>query len=135
MTANTTNIARIELFSTGGSIGTVTNQSAAVFSVSTVFLGVGLHPFYAVVTDQAVHHYQTQTISYRIIPPMTLTLVGSSPVVSWQTIPGCQYDLQSSTNLAAGFQTLATITATNSMAQWPIPATGRAAFYRVKLNP
>ena len=135
VTANATNIARIELFSTGGSVGVATNQAAAVFSLSAAYLGLGLHPFYALVTDQAGHRYQTQTVWYRIIPAITLTLAGTPPVLSWPAIPGRQYDLQSTTNLANGFQTVTTIAATNSVIQWPITTTGSAAFYRVQLDP
>ena len=80
VTANATNIARIELFSTGGSVGAVTNQAAAVFEVSAAYLGLGLHPFYALVTDQTGHRYQTQTIWYRVLPAISISVqpVGQS---------------------------------------------------------
>ena len=135
VTANTTNIARIELFSTGGSVGVATNQAAAVFDVSAAYLGLGLHPFYALVTDQTGNRYQTQTVWYRIVPAITLTLTGSPPMLAWPAIPGRQYDLQSTTNLAAAFQTVTTIAATNSVIQWPLTTTGSAGFYRVQLDP
>lgn len=133
VTANTANTARIELFSTGGSQGVVTNQSAAIFTVPTAFLGAGLHPFYAVVTDQAGHRYQTQTLWYRIIA-MPLTLSGGS-LLSWPATPGWQYHLQLTTNLAAGFQTVAVLTATNWLVQWPLSPTNQTGFYRVELAP
>jgi hypothetical protein len=135
VTANATNISRIELFSTGGSQGVVSNQPAAVFVLSASYLGLGLHPFYAVVTDQAGYRFQTSTLSYRIIPAITLTLTGTPPVLAWLAITNRQYDLQFTTNLLNGFQTVTTITATNSVVQWPILTTNRAAFYRVKLDP
>ncbi len=135
VTANTTNLARIELFSTGGSQGVVSNQAAAVFAVSASYLGLGLHPFYAVVTDQAGHRYQTSTAWYDIIPVITLTLTYSPPMIAWPALPYRQYDLLFTTNLAAGFQTVATLTATNSVMQWPISTTNRAGFYRVQLEP
>jgi hypothetical protein len=135
VTASTTNLARIELFSTGGSVGAATNQAAADFTVSTAFLGLGLHPFDAVVTDQTGHQYQTQTVWYRIIPAITLALAGTPPVLAWPAIPGRQYDLQSATNPATGFQTLTTIAATNSVIRWPVATTNRAEFYRVQLDP
>ncbi len=80
VTANTTNVASIELFSTGGSLGVVTNQAAAVFEVSAAYLGLGLHPFYALVTDQTGHRYQTQTIWYRVLPAISISVqpVGQS---------------------------------------------------------
>jgi uncharacterized protein (TIGR03790 family) len=135
VTANATNIARIELFSTGGSVGVATNQAAAMFALSTTYLGLGLHPFYALVTDQAGHRYQTQIVWYRIIPTITLTLTGTPPALAWPAIIGRQYDLQSTTNLARGFQTVTTIVATNSVMQWPVSTTGRMGFYRVQLDP
>ncbi|MDR3459110.1 MAG: TIGR03790 family protein [Verrucomicrobiae bacterium] len=133
--ANTTNIARIELFTTGGSVGVATNQAVGVFAVSAAYLGLGLHPFYALVTDQAGHRYQTGTAWYQIIPNITLTLSGTPPVLAWPTVPGSQYYLQSTTNLASGFQTVATITATNPVVSWSITTTGNACFYRVQLAP
>ena len=135
VTANTADVSRIELFSTGGFAGVATNQAAAVFDVSAAYLGLGLHPFYAFVTDQAGNCYRTQTAWYRILPTITLTLTGTPPVLAWPAIPGRQYDLQSTTNLAAAFQTVATIAATNSVIQWPIATTGGAGFYRVQLDP
>jgi hypothetical protein len=133
VTAGTTNIASIELFSTGGSLGVITNQSTAVFTVNAAGLGLGLHPIYALVTDQAGHQYQTQTISYRIIP-LTLTLTATPPVLSWPALTGHQYDLQFTTNLTGAFQTLTTLTATNTVMQWPITTAGRAGYYRVRLD-
>jgi uncharacterized protein (TIGR03790 family) len=135
VTANNNNISRIELFSTGGSVGVATNQTAAVFGLSAAFLGLGFHPFYALVTDQTGHRYQTQTIWYRILPTITLTLTGTPPMLAWQAIPGRQYDVQSTTNLATAFQTVTTIAATNSVVQWPITTAGSAGFYRVQLDP
>jgi hypothetical protein len=116
-------------------VGVATNQAAAVFAVSATDLGLGLHPFYALVTDQAGHRFQTQTAWYRILPTITLKLIGTPPMLAWPAIPGRQYDLQSTTNLTTGFQTVATITATNSFIQWPISTTGSAGFYRVQLDP
>lgn len=135
VTANTTNLAQIELFSTGGSQGVVSNQATAVFVVSASFLGLGLHPFYAVVTDQAGHRYQTSTVWYDIIPAITLTLTPTPPMIAWPAIPNLQYAVQSTTNLATGFQPVITITATNSVIQWPISTTNPACFYRVQLEP
>ena len=123
-------IARIELFGTGGSLGVVLGQATATFTVSANYLGLGLHPFYAVVTDQAGHRYQTQTL-WSVVPSISLALTGTS-LLSWAAIPGHQYDLEFTTNLAARFQSLATVTASNGAVQWPVAATNPAAFYRVK---
>jgi uncharacterized protein (TIGR03790 family) len=135
VTPNTTNIARIEIFGNGGSLGFVTNQPAANFSVPTTWLGLGLQPVYAVVTDQTGHVYQTSTLDYRVIPAITLTLNIPPTQLSWPALIGRQYSVQSATNLITGFQTLATTTATNTTMLWPVNATDRACFYRVILNP
>jgi uncharacterized protein (TIGR03790 family) len=135
VTANTPNVSRIELFGTGGSLGVATNEATAVFAVSAAYLGLGLHPFYALVTDQAGNRYQTQTAWYDILPTISLTLTGALPTLSWPAIPGRQYELLSTTNLAVAFQTVATIDATNSVIQWPVTTTGNAEFYRVQLDP
>ena len=133
VTANASNISHIELFSTGGSVAVATNQAAAVFAVSTAFLGLGLHPFYALVTDSSGHRYQTQTV-WSVFPVIALTLTGTPPTLAWPTITGHQYELQSTTNLAAGFATLTTITATNSLIQQSVTTTGNPCFYRVQFK-
>ncbi len=56
--ANTNGVTKIELFSTGGSLAVVTNQSSAVFAVAGTTLGAGLHPFYAVVTAGGGQQYR-----------------------------------------------------------------------------
>ncbi len=133
ITANTPNITSINLFSTGGSIAVVSNQPATTFSIVGTNLGLGLHPFYALVTDTSGHQYQTQTVWYRLFPAITLTLAVQPAVLSWPATPGSQYAVQSATNLLAGFQTLATLTATNSLAQWPVSHQAGTEFYRVQL--
>ena len=133
VSANTNNLARLELFSTGGSIGVVSNQASAVFTTSFATLGGGLHPFYAVVTDLAGHQYQTQTEWFRF-PLIALSLVvapGGGWTLSWPALPGQAYDILTATSLAGPYQTVGTITPTNSPAHWPIAATNPAAFYRV----
>jgi uncharacterized protein (TIGR03790 family) len=135
VSANLPNISRIELFTTGGSAGVVSNQQVAVLSLSSASLGLGLHPFYALVTDTAGDRYQTQTDWIRIIPSITVAITGPPLTLSWQTMPGRQYDILSTTNLSAAFQTVASVTASNTVVQWPISAAnGIARFYRVKLD-
>ncbi|SPE62270.1 hypothetical protein SBV1_80020 [Verrucomicrobia bacterium] len=63
--ANTNNISTISLFSTGGVLATVTNQASTIFSVNGASLGVGLHPFYALVQTATGLQYRTQTFSCR----------------------------------------------------------------------
>jgi len=134
VTANTPNIASINLFSTGGQIATATNQAAVTFTLNATNLGLGLHPFYALVTDTAGHQYQTQSVWYRVFPAITLTLDGSPPVLSWPATLDSQYTVQATTNLLSAFQTVATLTATNTLVQWPVTNNTGAAFYRVLLS-
>ena len=84
--ANTNNIARIELFSTGGSLASVLNQTNATFSVPGANLGVGLHSFYAIVTAANGSQYRTETQWIRLVdtpPPFALSLVQPAPVLTW----------------------------------------------------
>jgi uncharacterized protein (TIGR03790 family) len=135
VTASATTIASINLYSTGGSLGVITNAATAVFTVGATNLGTGLHPFYALVTDLTGHQYQTQTLSYRVVPQIiTVTLAGVPPALAWPVLTGSQYDVQFTTNLTGIFQTVMTITATNTVMQWPITPTGKAGFYRVRLD-
>ena len=67
VTANTNNIAKIELFSTGGLLATVANQSTAGFSIAGTNLDLGLHPFYAVVTAINGKQYRTETKFIRFV--------------------------------------------------------------------
>jgi uncharacterized protein (TIGR03790 family) len=129
--ANGSDIAQIELFSTGGSIAVATNQAAAELVAPAATLGVGLHPFYAVVTDVNGHQYQTATV-WEQVPALQLSVIGPPQALSWPAIAGRQYSVLAATNLGGAFQTVGTVLATNAQAQWsiPVPAAG-AVFYRV----
>jgi uncharacterized protein (TIGR03790 family) len=132
--ANSNGIASIELFTTGGSVGVVSNSSAAAFGVSTSYLGLGAHPFYALVTAQTGQQYRTRTVWYDVVPQIALSVSGRPLVLTWATQANRQYAVQATTNLAGAFQTLATVTATNSSAQWTVTNTISATFYRIQLN-
>jgi uncharacterized protein (TIGR03790 family) len=136
VSANAANIARIELFSTGGSVGVVSNQQSATFTAPSAMLGLGLHPFYAVVTDTGGHQYQTETDWIRLIPPFELSISGTPPTLSWPAIPGVRYDVLRATSPLGVFQTVTSLVASNALLQWPIPTTaGTARIYRVSLSP
>jgi len=130
-----TNITRIELFSTGGAVAAAANQAAAVLVAPAATLGVGLHPFYAVVTDASGHEYQTPT-EWEQVPALELSVIGPPQALSWPAIAGRQYRILSATNLGGVFQVAGTVLATNTQAQWTIsaPAAG-AIFYRVSVAP
>jgi len=95
--ANLTDIALIELFGTGGILASVAGQDLATFPVAPASLGLGLHPFYALVTDGDGRRYRTETKTIRLVadppPPTATSLVrfeaqwtGPGRVrVGWQT--------------------------------------------------
>jgi hypothetical protein len=68
VTANTNAVLAIRLFSTGGMVGSATNQASAKFTVTGGSLGAGLHPFYAVVETREGQRYRTQTRFVRLTP-------------------------------------------------------------------
>ncbi|MFO1513424.1 MAG: TIGR03790 family protein [Verrucomicrobiota bacterium] len=69
VTANTNNVSAIKLYSTGGLLGTVNNQSSATFYITGASLGIGLHPFYAIVETPAGRQYRTETRRVRLVGP------------------------------------------------------------------
>ena len=121
ITANTGNITRIELFSTGGALTNVTGQSSALFSVAATNLGIGLHPFYALVTRADGKQYRTETRWIRIIglePPFALSIIGPAPTLEWPATAGRRYEVMSTTNLANTFLLRDALTPSNSAAHW-----------------
>ena len=134
--ANTNSISKIELFSTGGSLSNVLNQSSAVFAVAGTNLGLGLHPFYALVTANNGTQYRTETKWLRLVgqdAPFPVALVAPPPRLTWPAAAGRSYNILSATNLSQGLQSNATVTPSSSAAQWtdPNPAPTRR-FYRVR---
>jgi uncharacterized protein (TIGR03790 family) len=136
VTASATNIARIELFSTGGSAGVSSNRASVVFTVPSAVLGLGLHPFYALVTDTAGHQYQTQTYWIRLIPSFLLSISSPPLTLSWPAIPDQGFDVLATTNLASPLHTVTSLVASSKVVRWPIPMpASTASFYRVRLRP
>jgi uncharacterized protein (TIGR03790 family) len=133
--ANTNAVANIELFSSGGSIGVVSNQASAIFSVPTNLLGIGLHPFYAVVTDASGERFRTPPVSIRIVSPFLVNISGQPLTLSWLSVLGVSYDILASASASGPFQKIGSLTATGSNSQWTIPSTATQAFYRLQLSP
>jgi uncharacterized protein (TIGR03790 family) len=133
--ANINTISTIELFTTGGSIGVVSNLSSATFAVAATNLGVGLHPFYAVVTRSDGKQYRTGTKWIRIggaEPPFGLTMTAPPPTITWPATAGRLYQVLNATNITDTFQLRAAITPSNSPGQWMETITGAPQqFYRV----
>ncbi len=65
--ANTNTVSLVRLFSTGGMLAAITNQSLATFTLEGSFLGAGLHPFYALVDTLDGQHYRTEKQQVRLV--------------------------------------------------------------------
>jgi uncharacterized protein (TIGR03790 family) len=137
--ANTNNVANIELFSTGGLLTNLTGQSSAVFTLAGSRLGVGLHPFHALVTTSSGWRYQTETRWIRLVsppftePPFSIGLTSPPVTLSWPATAGRTYEILSATDLGQAFELRDSRTPTNSPATWvePAPLDGRR-IYRVR---
>jgi hypothetical protein len=131
-------VTNIVFYSTGGPLATNMNQSSASFSVLGTTLGVGLHPFYAIVSASDGKKYRTETKWIRLITsesPFTVSVSAPPPTLSWPATAGRSYDILSATNLTNAFQVRQTVTASNSAALWvDTNAPGRQRFYRVRTS-
>jgi uncharacterized protein (TIGR03790 family) len=139
VTANTNTISQIELFSTGGSLSNVLGQASAAFAVAGTNLGLGLHPFYALVTATDGKQYRTETKWIRLVNtpdlPFVVSITNPPPTLSWPATAGRSYDILSTTNLTNSFVLRGTLTPSNSPALWT--ETNLAApqrFYRVRTS-
>ncbi len=139
VSANTNAVSQIQLFSTGGLLASATNIAEAVFSIAATNLGLGLHPFYAVVTGNTGGQYRTATLWIRIVganSPFPLALTAPPPTLGWPAVAGRSYDILGAAAPNAAFQIRATVVPTNSAAQWRETNTVPAAqFYRVRASP
>lgn len=130
--ANGGTVQTIELFSTGGSLGVVTNQNPASFAIPGATLGLGLHPFYAIVTAGNGQQYRTATTWIRLIgpePPLALVVDNHPVTLAWTATAGRTYEIEASTNLAGPFTNYATVTPSNSTATWVVPTNGSQQQY------
>lgn len=131
-------ISKIELFSTGGSLGSVLGQLSATFSVAGTNLGIGLHPFYAIITGTTGGQYRTQTIWVRLLgtePAFRVAISAPPPTLTWPATAGRMYDILSTTNLAVPFQLRDSVTVSNSLGQWAETNVSSATrFYRIRTS-
>lgn len=136
--ANHSDIARIELFTTGGSVGVVTNQSTATFAVAGADLGLGLHPFYALVTGANGAQYRTQTQHIRLVstePPISVSISAWPPTLTWPATAGRSYDVLSATNVSGPFEIQATVVPSLGSALWSPPSLAPAdQFYYIRTS-
>ena len=132
--ANTNTISQIELFSTGGSLGVVSNLPTATFAVAAANLGVGLHPFYAIVTRNDGKQYRTETKWIHVggtVPSFWLTLTPPA-TLTWPATAGQLYEILSTSNLSDVFQLRASVTPSNASGLWVETVTSAPQqFYRV----
>jgi uncharacterized protein (TIGR03790 family) len=132
---NTNAVASIELFSTGGTLGSLSNRVQATFSIPGSRLGAGLHPFYAVVTSSNRAQFRTETKYVRLVTgqtPFPLAIAGNPPMLSWPAVAGRAYDVFSTDDLIDGFELRETVVPTNAAGWWSegtYPSANR--FYRV----
>lgn len=136
VTANTNNITAIELFSTGGSLGVSNGVASATFAIPASYLGIGLHPIYALVTRNDGKQYRTQTFWTRIVgpePPFTVEVTEPLPTLTWPASAGRNYQILSTADLTSPFILQASVTPTNSMGRWSgSGGLGGQRFYRIK---
>ena len=137
--ANTNTISRIEFFSTGGSWGVVSNSPTAAFYVGGTNLGLGLHPFYAIVMRTDGKQYRTEMKWIRLIAddvPFTVSIVNGAPTLIWPATAGRRYEVLSATNVMDAFTLRDAVVPTNSPAIWA--ETNNSAsqrIYRVRTAP
>jgi hypothetical protein len=121
VTANAKLVSSIALFSTGGSLGVVSNQLTATFLVPGTNLGVGLQPFYAIVTSGTGSQYRTATTWINLVgaePPFGVSAVDPPVTLYWSCTAGRSYQVLTATNPAGPFQMAATYTPSNSAGVW-----------------
>ncbi len=134
VTATIAGISRIELYSTGGLVGSAVGTNDATFSVAGTSLGLGNHPFYALVTANSGQSFRTAQMTVRLVEtnaPVRLAVSVPPPLVSWAAVAGRSYQMLSATNVLGPYVGRGTVTATNSTAQWSDTNGSSPRFYRV----
>ena len=132
VSANTNTISRIQLFTTGGLWGVVSNQQTVAFSIGGTNLGLGLHPFYGVVMRADGKEYRTETKWIRLIGndvPFTLSIFSGAPTLTWTATAGRRYEILSATSVTDTFTVRDSVIPTNSAGMWS--ETNNAAIMRV----
>jgi hypothetical protein len=137
--ANTNNVTKIELFSTGGLLASATNQFNANFAIAGTNLDLGLHPFYAIVTGAGGQQYRTETKWIRLVGEDALFSLrpSLSPfTLAWSAAAGRRYDILSATNVNDVFRFRDTVALTNATGLWTeTNVASPQHFYRVRVSP
>ena len=97
-----------------------------------------MHPFYAIVTASSGKQYRTETKWIRLVgadSAFPVSLAVPPPKLAWPAAAGRSYDILSTTDLGAAFQTSASLTPSNSAAQWiDTNAAAPQRFYHVRTS-
>jgi len=136
VTANSAQISKIELFSSGGLIEMATNCSTSTFYISAQYLGLGWHPLYAIVTTTDGKKYRTETKRVHVVDsesPFPLSIAFSQmPFLTWQAISGRIYQVLATESLTNTFQVLQELIATNNTMHWTDMSPNITRFYRIR---
>ncbi len=131
-------VASIELFSTGGAWGTVTNTSAAEFAIPASNLGAGLHPFWVLATAADGQRYQTRPQRIRLSAAPLATAfpvsIRSQPIaLAWPAVAGHVYDVLRAATVSGPFAVRASVPASQTeWLEWIDPSPDALqGFYRV----
>lgn len=128
-------ISKVELFSTGGVLGS-SATSSATFDVPGEYLGPGLHPVYGMITASEGQQYRAETLWMRVLdyePAFDLIVSGSPPHLEWPATAGRAYSILGTTNFATPFQPVASVVPTNTLGQWVATnSSSLRQFYRVR---
>jgi hypothetical protein len=137
--ASTNTITSIELFSTGGSVGVVSNLPQAEFLVAGDSLGAGLHPFHALVTGADGARYRTTTLPVRLLetpftPSFEVRAIPAPFTLCWPGVAGVAYEVLSADVVTGPFEVRAVLTpAHTGPVSWMEAETNAAwRFYRLR---
>lgn len=139
VSASLPEISTIELYSTGGRIGSATGIQQAVFNVPGNTLGAGLHPFFAIVTASNGQVFRTETYPIRLIGDaparFPILITAPPPVLNWPAIAGQSYEIMATTNLGSAFMPIDIVAPSNSEGRWTDPQMSAQRYYRVRTIP
>jgi hypothetical protein len=110
-----------------------------MFSLVATNLGVGQHPFHAMVLRGDGQQYRTETKWIRINNndvPFPLSVTGKTPELAWPATAGRGYEVLSATNVLDAFVLRDRVVPTNSQGRWTETNNStRQQFYRVRSVP
>lgn len=137
VTANRTELVRIDLFGTGGRLDTVAGATNATFTVNGRELGPGWHSFYAQVVGVDGATYRTRPLRLHLVEgeaEFALAAGGIPPVLSWPATPGRIYEVLSEESPGGTETVEASLTApAGNRLEWPLPDLPETVrFYRVR---